>query len=550
MHPIFQPLIYNLRHRFFHHGRPTVRTICLFLFGLFLFISLYLVSLRVVGYFHRQNELGILLSLKIFEMAWMIMFAMLVFSAMVSGVSALFLSNDNEIFCAAPISAEQLYSMRYLTTMFYTSWMMIIFSLPVFSGFGSIFEAGALYLPLLLVATVSTAATATGIGLCAIIVLVTLFPARRTKDIAVYLSLLFSLLLFLVFRLIRPEDLADPDKFPDFMDYLTTLQTPATPLMPSSWPASVLTQYMRDQQVDWLLCGLLTLTPLIIFYLGELLMQRLFFPAFSKAQESFGGYRTFRLKAYSHSPFGWFLRKELKMFIRDSSEWSQLFLIGALMIVYLYNFKALPLDRAPMPVAYLSNLIAYANIGLVGFLIASLSARFVFPCIGAEGQGFTLIRSAPISLARYLLYKYIFYLIPFSIIAITLLLASNHLLHIKGPMLLIAIVTGLVITSTVVALALGFGCIYADFKVENRAAAQGSFGAILFLFTALAYELVIIALCSVPAYRLTRSWITGKTITIPEIVFSLFLLVLLIGSSVAATLWCLRRGIQKLEKEG
>ena len=50
--------------------------------------------------------------------------------------------------------------------------------------------------------------------------LVRLFPAKQTKDIAVYLSLLFGILLYLVIRLLKPEDLADPEKFPDFVDYL------------------------------------------------------------------------------------------------------------------------------------------------------------------------------------------------------------------------------------------------------------------------------------------------------------------------------------------
>ena len=77
------------------------------LFGLSICLGSYLVSVQVIGYFHRQSELGIILSLKIFQMAWIIMFSMLVFSCMVSAVSSMFLSHDNEIVCAAPVPAVE-----------------------------------------------------------------------------------------------------------------------------------------------------------------------------------------------------------------------------------------------------------------------------------------------------------------------------------------------------------------------------------------------------------------------------------------------------------
>ena len=547
MKTLFFPLTSSLRNRFFPDGHLPLRTAAILLFGLVLFVALYLVSFKVVGYFHRQNELGIILSLKIFQMAWAIMFTMLIFSTMVSGISALFLSNDNEILCAAPVSPARLYWMRFVSTILYTSWMMLIFSLPIFGAYGTVFHAGQLYWPLMLLSVFSTAAMAGGIGLAVTILLVNIFPARRTKDIVVYLSLLFGILLYLVIRLIRPEDLADPDKFPDFLEYLSAMQAPATPLLPPSWPSNLLSQYLQDGHTDLLLTILLVLTPCILYFAGEWIMQRWFFKGYSKAHESFGGFRSFKAKTYHPSPVRWFFRRELHMFLRDSSEWSQLFLVGALIVVYLYNFKALPLDRSPMPVEYISNLISYANIGLTGFLVASLSARFVYPAIGSEGNGFELILTSPLSTARYMLYKYIFYVIPFSCLALLLLLVSNHLLQISGPMQWISVGTGLIITWSVVALALGFGAMYADFKAENRAAVQGGFGAILFLFSALTLEPAIIGIGSVPAYQLVHSVVkTGEAPVMLTISSLLMLMVMMLGA-LSASLWCVKKGIARLE---
>ncbi|HBI14988.1 MAG TPA: hypothetical protein DDY20_05665 [Desulfobulbaceae bacterium] len=546
MTPLFQPFLCGLRNRFFPGGRISSRTLLILAFGALLFAALYLVSLKTIFYFHSQNELGVILSLKIFEMAWMIVFTMLIFSSMVSGVSAVFLSHDNEIIFASPASLSELYLMRYLTTTFYTSWMMVIFSLPVFGAYGKIFEAGPIYLLILLPAVIAIAAIASGVGLAVTIILVRLFPARRTKDIVVYLSLLFGILLYFVIRLLRPEELADPERFPDFIEYLSRMSTPATPLLPPSWAADLLTGFLQDHSFDWLLAALLLLTPMVVYFAGEWAMSRMFFSGFSKAQESFGGSRRFQPRSYRPSPMLWFFRKELKMFIRDSSQWSQLFLIGALVVVYLYNFKVLPLERSPIPADAVANIIAYANIGLTGFIVASLCARFVYPAIGAEGSAFGLILTAPLSLRRYMLYKYLFYLIPFTVLAATLLAASNHLLRITGPMWWISLVTGLIITWTVLAMALGFGSMYANFKAENQAAVLGGFGAILFLFTAISFELLTILAAGIPAYRLVRSWRWGLHFSNPIMVQTVGTLLLIVLAGGLISLISLRKGVEKM----
>ncbi|HER63116.1 MAG TPA: hypothetical protein ENO11_03970 [Desulfobacteraceae bacterium] len=547
MTPLLSPFFHSFHHRFFPGGRISGRSLLILVFGAVLFAGLYAVCIRTIFYFHSQNELGVILSLKIFQMAWVIVFTMLIFSNMVSGVSALFLSRDNEIIYASPAPLSELYLTRYLTTTLFTSWMMIIFSLPVFGAFGNVFEAGPLYLLLLIPTVMAIAAIASGIGLLVTIILVNLFPARRTKDIVVYLSLLFGILLYLVIRLLRPEELADPERFPDFIEYLSSLSTPATPYLPPSWASALLTGYLQDHFLDWLLIGLLATTPFVVYFAGEWAMNRWFFPGFSKAQESFGGSHQFKQKQYHPQPMRWFFRKELKMFIRDSSQWSQLFLIGALIVVYLYNFKVLPLDRSPIPAEFIANLIAYANIGLTGFLIASLSARFVFPAIGAEGSAIGLTLTSPLSLKRYMLYKYLFYVLPFTLLAAILLIASNHLLQITGPMWWISLITGLIITWSVVAMALGFGAIYADFKAENQAVVQGSFGAILFLFTALAYELITILIAGMPAYRLVRSWRWGIHFSSPIVIQTASILAVIMLISLALSMICLRKGLERMD---
>ena len=91
---LFQPWFLGNLNRFFPGRKVGLRSVLIAGLGALVCSIIYLVTLRVLTYFHSQNELGIILSLKIFQMAWITIFAMLIFSSMVTAVSTLYLSSD------------------------------------------------------------------------------------------------------------------------------------------------------------------------------------------------------------------------------------------------------------------------------------------------------------------------------------------------------------------------------------------------------------------------------------------------------------------------
>jgi ABC-2 type transport system permease protein len=545
---LLQPFLFALRNRLLPGGGLPLRTVALAGGGLGLCTLLYWLSCRVIFYFHGQSELGIILSLKIFQMAWVIFFAMLVFSSMVSAVSTLFLSQDNEIVFAAPIRPRDLFFMRYTTTTLYTSWMMVLFSLPVFAAYGRVFAAGGWYWPLLALSLLATAAIASGLGIVLTVLLVNIFPARRTKDIVLYLSFCFGIFIYLMFRLLRPEELVNPDQYATFVEYLSSLSRPMGPYLPAAWGSNLLSLYLLDREVDLLLVALLALTPAAVFILGEGAMERWFFPGYSKAQESFGGHIRFGGTGGAPGPvWRWIFAKEAKVFLRDSGEWSQLFMVAALVVVYLYNFTVLPLDRSPLQKEYISNLISFLNIGLTGFIVTSLAARFVYPSVGAEGGAFPLLQASPLSMGRFLFLKYLFYLAPFTGLSLLLVLVSGHLLHIEGPMWWLSLILTLVITWTVLAMALGFGGCHADFKAENRAAASAGLGAFLFLLAAAAFQTAVLLVGAMPAFRVMRAWLRGREPTTTDLLLLAAWLLCTMALALFLGLHFFRKGARRLQ---
>jgi hypothetical protein len=85
----------------------------------------------------------------------------------------------------------------------------------------------------------------------------------------------------------------------------------------------------------------------------------------------------------------------------------------SMVVLYLYNFKLLPLNRLPDNIIVfgltkegLQNAISFLNLALAGFVTAGVAVRFVFPSVSLEGKSFWILRSSPITMRRLLWSKF------------------------------------------------------------------------------------------------------------------------------------------------
>ena len=124
---------------------------------------------------------------------------------------------------------------------------------------------------------------------------------------------------------------------------------------------------------------------------------------------------------------------------------------------------------------------------------------------------------------------------------------SNRILHVEGPMLWISVLTNLFITWIVVGLALAFGSIYADFKAENKSVAMGSMGAILFLLSAIAFQIVIIFIGANPIYRIMKRWLNNYAFNSSDLYLLTAWIIISVLLSVGLVLYFFRKGIHILE---
>jgi ABC-2 type transport system permease protein len=244
----------------------------------------------------------------------------------------------------------------------------------------------------------------------------------------------------------------------------------------------------------------------------------IYFKGLSKAQTSSSRFFSslgFRIPGFSFflkflfGPTRAFAVKEIKTFFRDQTQWSQIFLVAALIVIYLYNFSVLPLDKSVIKMEYLQNLISFLNMGLAAFVLAAVSARFVFPAVSLEGDAFWIVKSSPVSIRTFLWIKFFVYFFPLLILSEILIVATNILLHVTPFIMLISTLTIFVMVPGIIAMGIGLGAIYPDFRSENPVQSVTSFGGLIYMTLCIGFIGLVIVLEAGPVYNVFMTGILG-----------------------------------------
>lgn len=192
--------------------------------------------------------------------------------------------------------------------------------------------------------------------------------------------------------------------------------------------------------------------------------------------------------------------KEVRVFFRDTTQWSQLILLGVLVVVYVYNIKVLPLYTGEQVSFFLVNVISFLNLGLAGFVVAAIAARFVFPAMSLEGRMMWLLRSSPLDVRRLFWAKYWVGTVPLLLVALPLIVVTNIILEVSPFILWLTTGTMVLVTFGITALALGFGALYPNFETENVAEIPTSFGGLVFMMVSVTYLTAVVIVEAWPVY--------------------------------------------------
>ena len=426
-----------------------------------------------------------LLSL-VFLVATVVLFS----SALTSSIGAFFTDLDLDVYHVAPRSKTRIVVARWAKTLAQSATIVFAFLAPLLFAFGMQYQRPPAFyitalanLALLLTIPVTIAATV-------IVLLVRWFPVRRVHQIVATLAVLVLTLTVVAFRMSRPERLFADIRTDDLVTVLRAIELPAMDV----YPGSALAQFMVSGDSVAFPARIIAVA-LVSFSLFAAVAIASYFRAFVRARESMApvavgaGAMTDsldRLFSRMEPATRAMLGKEVRVVTRDVAQWSQVFMMVALLFIYLYNIRMLPMAgdaRAPI--------VAYANLGMAGFVVAAVCLRFAYPSLSSEGKAFWLIQVAPVSYRRLLRVKVLVYATPLTLVALLLTTFANVILEARPLVWLFTMTGAALIAVTLVSLAVAMGAFRPDFNAENPLQVGLSLGGFAYMAISMTYVAVV-----------------------------------------------------------
>ena len=384
---------------------------------------------------------------------------LLLLGALTTAVSTLFLSEELLLRIALPIPHARILLRQVAATIVLASGPALLLALPALvlaarSGAAGAAALGAAFLAVAVLAGAAGSALALGV--------VALFPPRRARLLAAFLSATGLAVAIVGARGARPERFLDPVAALDLL-----LRAGTTPLgEPGANPvalaaraaARALAGDAAGLREAFLLLGGALLLVVLLSHLLAPLHLRLLRP--SREEADAAPRRKVRREAASAKRE--LLRAEVRTLLRDAATPAQLGTLAAVFVLDLLNLKLLPGGDAAS-----RDVVHGLQAGLGLFLVSALALRFAFPAVSTDGRAALLLRSLPLPPARHLLVRLVVRAVPALAASLLLAGASAFVLEARGFPLGAALVVAAVGGLAIPALQLGLGALLPRYDAPN-----------------------------------------------------------------------------------
>lgn len=490
---------------------PVLKIIFVSLTSLLLFVGLFASLYLGLRYLEDSSPFGPFLTSKALSFFFMTLFVMLVFSNIINSCFTLYNSKENEYLFSLPLDHREIFSHKFLESILLTSWAFIIVSLPIIASYGLARHYGPLFyllaLPILLLFILIPGA----LGSLVTTILARITPAGRGKGIFIgMIALLIPIVIFL-FRYRQIDGVADSQIF--MTRIFETLSFAYSPYLPNYWLAQGFDEAGKGDLAGYLYHLLLLGSNGLmgIYILAS--ASKLYYPGWCRSLSAGGSRRhqkrwilsTLIERLPFMIPRGWqaYLVKDIRLFLRDPTQWAQLLLFVGLIFIYLSNLRD---TRHYLYTPLFKHLIILLNLGGTGFILVTLTTRFVFPLFSLEGMRFWIIGLAPIRMAGLIWEKFILSGALCLAITLTFFLLSNLILKTTPLIFAISSLTVSLMSISMVGLSTGLGVIFPNLKADSPARIISGLGGTINAVAGLFYVVMVVIIEGLPIFL----YVTGR----------------------------------------
>ncbi|MFA7691341.1 MAG: hypothetical protein GX117_07165 [Candidatus Hydrogenedentes bacterium] len=479
-------------------GVISVAALALWVGAFFFFRSGFLWIMSFGGQGIEGVNFGDLVMTRLLSILTLSIFMLLIFSNVLIAFSTLYRSYEVMYLVQAPIRFDHFFYARFFECVVFSSWSLAFLGSPLMLAYGLATKAplifygavAAFFLPLILVPAT--------LGAIITMVLARIFSRLKAKWI-VGLGITILLLFFLYIRnVLRGTKISDDTILPVFMDVTRRAQSWT---LPSHWASQGMLDAAHNKPSEslfWFL--LLVSTALVLLLFAGRLATYIFYPGFSDLAgmdrqrfrpENRGILnRLERLLVFIPNPKRALTVKDIKLFWRDPTQWSQFVIFFGIMAIYVANLRN---SSRFYEGEMWRSWIACLNVGSVTLILATLTSRFVFPLVSLEGRRFWIIGLAPLTFRGLVWQKFWLSIGITSFFTVGLAFLSATMLKLEPVYFWMTVYSVTIANFGLAGLAVGLGALYPNFNEDNPARIVSGLGGTLNLLLSVGYITTLVA---------------------------------------------------------
>jgi len=512
----------------------TVALVAVIWFGLFkLFDSVFLQLSRTP----LEATVAIPLVFNVFFAAMLVLLAL---SNAIISYGALFGREESAYLLSAPLTPLDVVTLKYLESLIMASWSLVLLGVPWMLAMARLTDDSLFYV-LFLAFFLGFLPIPAAAGLLLGWAAARWFPRTALRGVWLTVGALAAVCLFLGARAFQFSDEGASNWLRSFYARMSFVEFA---FLPNQWVAAGIANAQQHRYFEsGLYLGVTVANALFFSWLAVTVVARCFDRALDHATAGrSAGRRTAsppsqgisgRVFFYLPLPLRLIAAKDLRTFVRDPLQWSQLVILFSLLGLYLANVPALKVQFGSLG---WSTLIPFLNLAAIGFLLATFTCRFVFPLVSLEGRQLWLVGVLPLARGDLLYAKFAFAMTVTLTVALASMGLAIFILELSASWAMIHLAVTVAICIGLCGFALGIGARLPMFGEPNAARIANGFGGTTNLLASVG--LVAAVLTAIGAA-------TWRTRYLPDAVpdpISLWLCLTAVLVSAAAGLAALRAG--------
>jgi ABC-2 type transport system permease protein len=466
----------------------------------------------------RFPGIGAVLVDRVLYVFFAFLLLMLFFSNVIIGYAALFKSAETQWLLTLPAKFTDVFGWKLAETTLLASWAFLFLSAPLMLAFGVVRNVAGEFYVLVCLLFVPFIVIPSALGALAVLAVARFLDRRMFKWVLLGVGLLLAVGAALVLRPMEPDQLEHAQMMQTLNQLLRGSRVATEPLLPSYWVAGGIVALSDGPlwKAGFFLLVLLS-NALLAVQLCLVASRRWFYEAWSR-NHSHGDAATGKAETRHRrsvleqlvsllpglqTSTRALIVKDVRVFWRDTSQWSQFVIFFGLLALYVANLR---------PSAYGGQMwvmfVAFLNLAATAMTLATLTTRFIFPQFSLEGKRLWIVGMAPCGLKHVLRVK--FWLSSALAVAVTLslVLVSGWKLHLPGWVMLLFSATSVLMSFALCGVAVGIGALFPNFgsgavpgrRDDNPARIVSGFGGTFCFVLSMVYIAAVLGAEAWPLY--------------------------------------------------